>query len=369
MNPFQKMVLIGCGLIGGSLAIALRQAGQVIHIIGIDRESSHLRDAMALGIIDETADHLGSAVAGADLIVLATPVRQAVGLLKELSALPLEPHCLVTDVCGTKREVHEAARALPDHVYFIGGHPMAGSEKAGIRAANARMFENAVYVISPAEDVPGDIVGRFRSAIESIHAKVLELPVDVHDQVVGAISHLPHLIAAQLVIQVADLSRESDLYHMLAAGGFRDITRIASSNPVMWRDVVLSNKEVLVSLMEDWNRRNQALAEWIRRGDAAAIERFFSKSRDWRDALPVRGKGAIRPVYQITVSVPDEPGMIGKVASLLGQEDISIRNIGILESREGDNGQLILTFDRDTEMEEAIRVLAEAGYPVYRRDD
>jgi prephenate dehydrogenase len=362
-----RIVIIGCGLIGGSLALAWRRSGIADEIVGVDLRNDHLEDAIRLRIIDRAAP-LEEAVVDADVIVLATPVQQSIRLLMELAKLPLPPNCVVTDVGSTKREVcRHALEILPAHISFIGGHPMAGSEKSGIRAASPRLFENAVYVLTPRPDEKREAVERIRTLVEATGAQVLILDPERHDRLVAAISHLPHVVAAQLVDQVADLGEEDPLYAVLAAGGFRDVTRVASGHPGLWREILLTNGDAIRPLLTEWKRRISSLVQWIEKNDGEAIETFFRKAADWRDALPVRGRGAIRPAYQCTVDVPDEPGTIGRIATLLGQHEINLRNIGILESREGDNGQLILTFADETSRNDAVHLMESSGYTVHVR--
>jgi prephenate dehydrogenase len=364
IQKFQRIVVVGCGLIGGSLALSWRRAGVAAEIVGVDRRPDHLEEALKRQVIDRAAS-LEEAVTEADVIVLATPVQQSIFLLQELAKLPLPSACIVTDVGSTKREVCRQAREiLPRHIPFIGGHPMAGSEKSGIRAATPRLFENAVYVLTPQADERTEAVTQIRALVECTGAQVLLLDPERHDRLVAAISHLPHIVAAQLVDQVADLGVEDPLYAVLAAGGFRDVTRVASGHPGLWTEILLTNGDAIRPLLLEWTHRLSLLNQWLEKKDGQAIESFFRKAADWRDALPVRGRGAIRPAFQCTVDVPDEPGTIGKVASLLGEHQINLRNIGILESREGDNGQLILTFADEQSRSDATRLLESAGYTV-----
>jgi len=169
------------------------------------------------------------------------------------------------------------------------------------------------------------------------------------------------------VNQVADLSTSDEAYLQLAAGGFRDITRIASSDPLLWRDITLENREEILRLIADWDERLHLLASWMDTGDGAALEQFFESARAFRDLLPARSVGALRSTFSITVSVPDVPGVIGDVASLLGGHQVSIRNIGILESREGDDGQLLLQFDTLAFHDQAAAILEDHGYAIADR--
>ncbi|KEO83756.1 prephenate dehydrogenase [Tumebacillus flagellatus] len=369
---FAKGVIIGCGLIGGSLALALRENGAVQHLAAVDSNPSSCELAVELGVVDAAYSTLREAVTDADLIVFAAPVRQTCELLAKLAALPLKPGCIVTDVCSTKAEVcAQAARLLPSGVHFIGGHPMAGSEKSGVKAANARLFENAVYVLTPPEGTDADAFAKLVQAIESVKAQVLVLEPAVHDRVVAAISHVPHIIAAQLVDQVMRLSGHPEhggLYTKLAAGGFRDVTRIASGNAQMWRDIVLSNRDVIRELLVDWQVGVADLLAKLDESEGGGLQSFFHEAAAFRDALPTKLRGAVRSVYEISIDAPDEPGVIGKVATLMGIHGINLNGVGLIESREEDNGQVLLSYRSKRDMEQGAHVLLINGFQVYFRD-
>ncbi|WP_236588088.1 prephenate dehydrogenase [Tumebacillus amylolyticus] len=369
---FGKAVIIGCGLIGGSLALALRENGAVRQLAAVDSNPSSCELAVQLGVVDAAYEDLRDAVVDADLIVFAAPVRQTCELLSELSTLPLKKGCIVTDVCSTKAEVcAKAARLLPPGVHFIGGHPMAGSEKSGVRAANARLFENAVYVLTPPDGTDEGAFSKLAAAIESVKAQVLVLQPALHDRVVAAISHVPHIIAAQLVDQVMRLSGHPEhggLYTKLAAGGFRDVTRIASGNAAMWRDIVLSNRDVIRDLLLDWQSGVADLLDKLGESEGLGLQSFFHEAAEFRDALPTKLRGAVRSVYEISIDAADEPGLIGKVATLMGIHGINLNGVGLIESREEDNGQVLLSYRSKRDMEQGAHVLLINGFQVYFRD-
>jgi len=371
-SDFARMCLIGCGLIGGSISLALRRAGVVDSVIGVDVSQATLGEAVRRGIIDQGTLDLGDALLGADLVLIAAPVSVTEALIADVARHQdaLANEAIVTDVSGTKQRFVARGQHLFTRVHFIGGHPMAGSEKTGVTAADARLLENAVYVLAPpAELTPAQsaALGRLSEGLTRAGARVRLMSAGAHDRVVAAISHVPHLIAAALVNQVADLSTSDEAYLQLAAGGFRDITRIASSDPLLWRDITLENREEILRLIADWDERLHLLASWMDTGDGAALEQFFESARAFRDLLPARSVGALRSTFSITVSVPDVPGVIGDVASLLGGHQVSIRNIGILESREGDDGQLLLQFDTLAFHDQAAAILEDHGYAIADR--
>lgn len=373
MEPlFEKVVILGCGLIGGSLALALREHECVQQLVAVDPDPACRTAAVQQGVVDVAYETIAEAVPDADLIVFATPVRVTCELLALVASLPLKPGCVLTDVGGTKQEICETAhRVLPPSVHFIGGHPMAGSEKSGVQAASGRLFEHAIYVLTPFVYTDKVVFAKLASVLERIKAHVLILDPQVHDKVVAAISHVPHIIAAMLVEQVATLTAEDpfgSLYTTLAAGGFRDLTRIASGSSVLWRDIVLSNSGAIRDLLRNWQGSITNILGMMEEDTGAEIETFFAKAASFRDALPAKSRGAVRSVYEISLDVVDEPGVIGKVGMLIGLHGINLNGISLIESREEEHGQLMISFPSRREMEAGAHVLLVNGFKVYLRD-
>lgn len=368
MRTWQKVCVIGCGLIGGSLALALRRTGSAVRIVGIDIDPQTRETALARQVVDDMV-HLEDGLHGADLIVVATHIPVAKTVITRIAAQEdhLAQNAVVTDVCGTKADIVRLAEGRLRRSHFVGGHPMAGSERSGVEASSAKLLENAIYVLTRTAATEVAAAADLAELLHAAGARVTFMHPEEHDRVVAAISHVPHLIAAALVNQVAERSGQDARYPELAAGGFRDITRIASSDPRLWRDIALENRREILPLLEDWNRRIDRLREAIHRSNDRDLEDFFRAARGFRDALPARSTGAIQAVYSFTVIVPDEPGVIGRVASLLGEHRISIRNIGILESREGDEGQLLLQFDTSEYHDRALDLLRGYGYKLADR--
>ncbi|MCF6093373.1 prephenate dehydrogenase [Microaerobacter geothermalis] len=363
----KKIAIIGVGLIGGSLALSLKETEATI--IGYDLHPEQLSLAQSLGVIDVVASSMEEAVEEADFIFLCTPVNEIHEMVRKLLECPLKEGVIISDTGSTKEMISSIGAQLQEKgVYFIGGHPMAGSHKSGVTAANHRLFENAYYVLTPSDETPEEIVNQLVEILSYTKAQVITMSPSGHDEVVGAISHFPHVIASGLVNLVAKYDQKNPWYQRLAAGGFRDITRIASSNPRMWRDVLLSNREVLLQLMEDWNRLMEDIKESILEGDGLSIESFFEEAKNFRNGLPERKKGALPPLYDLYVDIPDHPGIIGKVTTLLGHHEISLTNIRILEIREDIMGVLRLTFRREEDMERAQQLLISSGYQVHTRE-
>lgn len=366
------VAVIGTGLIGGSLALNIKKYfGEKVWVKAYDVDENQLKLACSLGIIDRAVQTLDEALVDADFIFLCTPV-QTLGEL--LAPVMLSPHlkegAIVSDVGSTKAQIVKEANSLMARSKgkFIGGHPMAGSHKSGVQAANELLFENAYYVLTPAEGCTPKDVDKLKGLLKATRAKIVELSAEDHDKVVAAISHLPHVIASALVRHLHQYQKESDWYTLLAAGGFKDITRIASSNPRVWRDIVLSNTTYILQQMRDWLKLMHEVLAIIESRDSDKIEQFFRQAKEIRDGLPETRRGAIPSFFDLYVDIPDHPGILGQVTTLLGIHKISITNLAILETREDIMGVLRLTFRHEQDLLKAQKVLSDANFPVYRLD-
>ncbi|NGP43717.1 prephenate dehydrogenase [Bacillaceae bacterium SIJ1] len=357
--------LIGLGLIGGSIALALRSKHRIT-LSAYDISEKQLKLAEALGVIDLAEPSIQEGARKADLIIIATPVQQTRTILTELATCKLKPNAIITDVGSTKLEVMEMAQqVLPADQSFIGGHPMAGSHKSGVEAAQKHLFENAFYILTPTEATTDVQMQTLKRWLAATRATIVEMSAAEHDKIAGAISHFPHIVASALVQQVADLSKEHPIAMRMAAGGFRDITRIASSSPTMWRDVLLHNKDEMLAMLEEWKERMNDVQEMLKKSSGEELFSFFEEAKFFRDALPVRAKGAIPSFYDLYVDVPDYPGVISEVTRLLAEKGISLTNLRILETREDILGALRLSFRTESDRQKAEVLLEEASYPTY----
>lgn len=246
------IAFIGFGLIGGSIAKGFRRQKLPVHLLAYARHREVLETARADGVIDEILDSASDErLRRCDFIFLCTPVADAARYMAQIKPL-MKPGCLLTDVGSTKAEIHRAAEALDLSGCFVGGHPMAGSEKSGYAYATDHLAENAYYVLTPSANVPPDQIERLRRLILTLGAIVLILDYEKHDYVVAAISHLPHIIASSLVNLVKDCDDTQHTMKTVAAGGFKDITRIASSSPVMWQQICLTNQAPIEKVLRDY---------------------------------------------------------------------------------------------------------------------
>ncbi|WP_175991210.1 prephenate dehydrogenase [Bacillus sp. Marseille-Q1617] len=355
-----KVLIVGMGLIGGSLALCIKEEHPDATIAGFDVNHQELRLAKTLGVIDEISRGLEEGAEEADLIIISTPVTQTEKILELLHNAKLKSDVIITDTGSTKEQIMKASRPLKDKgVSFIGGHPMAGSHKSGVTAAKKILFENAFYMLTPPE-VGGDLeIETLKEWLKGTRAKFLIVPPKEHDELTGMISHFPHVIAASLVHQAKGSSKEHPYLRRLAAGGFRDITRIASSNPVMWKDITLQNKKVLLDIMINWKVEMEEVINMIRENDSNKIYSYFNEAKKFRDELPVQSKGAIPAFYDLYIDVPDYPGVISEVTAYLAEERISLTNIRILETREDLFGVLVISFQTMEDREKAAVCLKE----------
>jgi prephenate dehydrogenase len=360
-----RIAIFGVGLIGGSLALCFKGKPGV-EVIGHSVNPASVEKYVARGVVDWATTSIAEASKDADFLFLCVPVGRLEDYVEELSQLPLKPGCIITDVGSTKASVVRHADKLSlKGAVFIGGHPMAGSERSGVEAATSYLFENAYYVLTPTENTPVDSLSRLEQLLIWTKANIVKTDAIQHDEIVGAISHLPHIIAVGLVNQAARYNEENPLYGSLAAGGFRDITRIASSDPSIWRDILLNNKGVLLQLLRDWQLEMDQFVRLIENGDGEGIAEQFRKASEFRSQLPERRKGMITSLYECYVDVPDHPGIIGKIATELGQKKINLSNLQIIESREDVPGILRLSFREEEDLQKAIEHLTLLKYSVH----
>lgn len=356
---------IGLGLIGGSLAKALKKIDPGCRVVAYTRTKATTQAAQEAGSIDaacaSTHDPLFSRCS---CIVLCAPVGNNIAALEDLKPV-LNPDCLLTDVGSVKTNIHEAVSRLDLTKQFIGGHPMTGSEKSGFANATEHLFENAYYILTPSADVPREWVENYRKLTLALGAIPLILDYREHDYITAAVSHLPHVIASSLVNTVHNLDSREEHMKLIAAGGFKDITRIASSSPEMWEQVCLYNKENISRVMEEFIRLLTEARDQMNRGDGAGIYKMFQESRDYRNSFSSASLGTIKKTYRIYCDIIDESGAIATIATLLSVNGISLKNIGIVHNREFEEGVLRIEFYEEEPSQKAAQVLRQHHYQVW----
>lgn len=361
----RQVTVIGLGLIGGSLGLALKRARPELQVIGVDINQETLDTGVLIKAIDWGTTQIAQGVRDADVVFLATLVKTMPGLLEE--AIPfLKPGTIVTDVGSTKsRLVSRLLQLLPPDIFYVGGHPMAGAETRGIDGADPYLFENAVYVLTPVPETDQKALSSLTELLQAIGARVLYLSPADHDAIVAAVSHLPHMVAAALVNAVARREEEVPGTFQLAAGGFRDVTRIAESAPDMWQDIFLDNKEALLPMLRIYRETLAELEQAVAGGNREQLNCLLRGAQEKRRQIPLKQKGLLPGIHEVIVTVPDQPGEIGKLAALLGIHGINIVDIEILRIREGDGGTIRVGFGTGVEASEALRVLQNNDYTAW----
>ena len=352
------VVIAGVGLIGGSVGLGLRQRFLAERVIGLDPDPLSLEAARGMGVIDEARLAPDEWLEEADLVVLAPPARTVVKLALSLEPY-LRPDAVLTDVGGVKEPVVTELA----HLRFVGGHPMAGSERMGVQNADASLLENAVWALTPTGATDANALALVERVVENLGARVLRVDPQQHDRLVAAVSHVPYLTAVALTKLVAQ-DRDSDLMTLLAAGGFRDLTRVASGSPRMSRDMVVGNapavKEALASLvagLEGLGRLLDSPEELLEEAEAA---------RRTRDGIPVVRRSLLPARYEAVIAVPDRPGELAKITRALGEAQVNIKDIEVLGIREA-GGAVRLAFEDEAGMQRGSEALQAAGYEVRGR--
>ncbi len=287
MNKFyiDKLAIVGVGLIGGSLALALKEAGAVGHVVGVGRGLPNLETALRLGVVDSFTQNLAEGVTDADVVFLATPV-QALGAVAEQAMPHLKPGAIITDGGSVKQAVIDAIEPhLREDVHFVPGHPIAGTENSGAEAAFATLYRDRRCILTPTARTAESALESIRSMWQLVGSQVVTMAVDKHDRVLAAISHLPHMVAYALVNAVGAYDRYDESILEYSAGGFRDFTRIASSDPIMWRDIALTNREAIIEMMQQFETYFAELKEDIASGSDERLFEFFRRSKQSRDEI------------------------------------------------------------------------------------
>lgn len=359
----RKILIAGLGLIGGSLAKAIRQPNH--HLIGYDPNKETLDYAKNHDIVNEVETDFLRAVQKADIVLLAAPISETINLLKKLDETYLQKEIIVSDVSSVKGSILDTANNLTNNrITFIGGHPMAGSHKAGIQAAKEHLFENAIYVLTPATKCTNGKVDLLKDVLKGTKSHFIILQPEEHDEMTSVVSHFPHLIASSLVHQAKKWEKRHTFLPELAAGGFRDITRIASSNPKLWQDIFQHNGNKMSHLLNEWILEMQTLKDMIEAKSKENMIAYLEQAKAYRDGLQKSKRGALPAFYDLYVDIKDQPGALAKVVQLLAEQQISIKNIRILEIRDDIHGALRLSVSSEEDQKKSFQVLQRAGYDI-----
>jgi len=343
-TPARRAAVVGTGLIGGSVGLALRASGW--HVSGVDLDEARQRRALELGAIDRIGHD-----AEASLTFVAVPV----GAVARAAEAALADGGVVTDVGSVKAPIVAAV----DHPRFVGGHPMAGSEELGVDGARADLFEGAAWVLTPTERTDPRAQAEVHSVVRSFGADVVTLPPARHDELVATVSHVPHLAAATLM-QLAASRAESDAALLrLAAGGFRDMTRIAAGDPTMWLDICDDNRDAILGVLDQLSGSLAEMRDIVERGDREALQARLRAAQAARISLPI-GAPPAEELVEVRVTIPDRPGQLAAVTALATELSVNVYDVEVAHSPEERGGRLILVVDSDR-AEELVAALRDTG--------
>ncbi len=354
---------IGLGLIGGSIARGLREKYPECVITAYDMEASSVEAAKRDGVVNICAYEIDRVFSACGLIFLCAPVSCNADNLLPIRNV-IAPDALLTDVGSVKGDIHAHVRAAGLERQFIGGHPMTGSERTGYLNSKARLLENAYYILTPGEEVAKEKTDLMEKLIRSLGAIPLILSAREHDYVTAGISHLPHVISASLVNLVKERDNADGIMKLIAAGGFKDITRISSSSPVMWEHICMTNTDNILSLLDDYMEALRDIRDRIRAKDSPATYDFFESARSYRESFTDVSGGPIKKSYVFYVDIPDEPGALATIVTLLAFQQINLKNIGITHNREVAEGSLLIEVWEEKDISRAKEVLSAKGYIV-----
>lgn len=357
-----RIVISGLGVMGASLAQAIKNSDYAAEIWGYDRKNI-IDQALDLDIIDYPVSNWPDNCRDADLVFLATPIKVIKQHLDDLNQI-ISSNTIVTDIGSTKQELNSYTRKINFSGIYIGGHPMTGAEKNGIAASNPLLYENAIYILTTdSKHINKKIEVNLISVLKAIKARIFFMDAERHDKVMAMISHLPQLLAVALINYVGQENQKLQHCFNLAAGGFRDLTRIASSSSEIWQDIISTNKKNIELALESFiiqlEKEKNTLDD---------IKTTFSQANAFRTKIPTKNKGFLSPLTDVLVYVDDQKGVIAKISNALFKEDIDIRDIELLKIREHEGGVFMISFENEKKANEAINVLKSINYNAFIKE-
>ena len=356
----KTIYIAGLGLIGASMALGIKRDHPDYKILGYNRSQASRDIALERGIIDRGTDDFASLAPLADVIILTLPIKQTIAFIQELAGLDLKEGVIISDAGSTKAAIVEVAEEYlaGKPVRFVGAHPMAGSHKTGAASADVNLFENAYYIFTPSSLTSPDTIEEMKNLLSGLHARFIEIDAKEHDCVTSQISHFPHILASSLMEQTAVYAQDHEMARRFAAGGFRDMTRIAESEPGMWTSILLSNRKAILERIADFKNRLDEIGQAISKGEEEQIWNFFNQAREQRQAMEIHKRGGVDSSYDLYVDVPDEEDVILRILELL--RGTSLVNIHINEeNREDVHGILQISFKNAQDLERAERLISE----------
>ncbi len=351
------VAIVGLGLMGGSLARALRDAGVEV-VRGVDPDPTALAEGLRLGVITHAAASIAEAAEGASAIVVAAPVGLISGLVGEALGVS---DCLVTDLGSAKASVIAGVGAA-HRGRFIGGHPVCGGERSGVASSRADLFQGAMWFLTPTSDSRGPLYERLHAMVVAVGARPVAIDAEVHDHLMALVSHLPHVLAAQLIHQAAATSPGGREALRSAGPSFSDLTRVAGANPPLWADILLANRDAVLMAMTRHREGLERVEKAIVDGDREWLRQFVREAADGRERLRAPELVAVSTPWELTVGVPDRPGAISEIATALGHAHINIADLALRPGPPGGTGELVLVVADHAAAAAAMALLEQRGY-------
>lgn len=363
----ESLAIVGTGLMGGSFGLSALALGLVEEVAGYDLRPENAERALERGAVTRVAADPLDAVARATMVVVATPVGAVLEVIRAV-APALRAGAIVTDVGSTKGGiVAEAARILPPAAHFIGGHPLSGSEREGIEAADPGLYRGCVWILTPSEEIDAAAYGRLVRFLGALGARVLSLDPARHDELVALTSHLPQLLASTLMGFAADAAASEEAIPMAYSGGFRDMTRIAASPPELWVDILRQNRDALLEVLGRFESALSHTGELLRSGEWEQLRDAFAAAGNARRGMPAKPGLAPAAIVELAIPVPDRPGVLAEVTTLVGEAGVNIEDIDIVHAPEGGRGTIHLAVEGEAAARRAREKIEERGFTVELR--
>lgn len=359
--PIRRMAVLGVGLMGGSLALAARRRARVLDVRGYDADPRALERAFSAGVITRACSSAAEAAAGADLVVVCAPVRGIPGLVREALSADPAPR-LVSDIGSTKTAI-VSGLSPADRRRFIGGHPICGAETSGVRFAREDLFHGATYFLCPTEEVPAEAYEMLHAFVTQIGAKPVAVDMRAHDRIMALVSHVPHVMANVLMSEVGafEASGRRALYSV--GPSFKDLTRVAGTNPPMWRDIFFENRPALMDSLRRVADELVSFCDVLESGDEDAILTSIGRAGAYRQELLAYEDITPETLFRVTVRIPDRPGVLSRVMTALGNANINIEDLTLHHFSRDGGGDLVLYVSGEETAATVASLAGELGYP------
>ncbi|OFW57145.1 MAG: hypothetical protein A2133_08915 [Actinobacteria bacterium RBG_16_64_13] len=356
-----RLAVIGVGMMGGSLALAAQGRAGVDEVVGFDTDPRALEEALALGVIAETAASAAEAAAYADLVVVSTPVRSIPALVEECATAEPRPR-VITDMGSTKSAIMAALSPLARSL-FIGGHPMCGAADSGVRYARADLFDRAPYFLCTTGAAFPKLYAMLQQFVTDLGARPTHIDPAAHDQIMAVISHLPHVLANVLMEHAGGINAGGKRALQLVGASFTDLTRVAGANPPMWRDIFLENRRALSESIRSISEQLHRFALSLDEGDETSVAQAIDAAATYREEMLEYADITPETLYKVTVRVPDEPGSISRVMTTLGDAKINVEDLTLHHMSRSVGGDLVVFVNGKDVAETAATLLNGLGYP------